>query len=188
MLLIIDPRLEDQYSMRMAQKSSCLVYYYLRHNPKVRPLMIDIVETFEPLQCNRTGNAPITFISPLTGCGSTTHSIRWVVVMFGRLAYYYLRYNPKAGPLMIDIVKTLEPLQRHSTGNAPITFISSLTGCGSINGGYTEYQMGRRVVLRDPPHVRLNSQGQNESVGHETVVTHIMVVAVVRSESGITFL
>ncbi|PWA61089.1 concanavalin A-like lectin/glucanase domain-containing protein [Artemisia annua] len=91
------------------------------------------------------------------------------------LAYYYLRYNPKARPLMIDIVETLEPLQRHSTGNAPITFISSLTGCGSTSGRYTEYQMGR-------------SQGQNESVGHEIVVTHIMVAAVVRSESGITFL
>ena len=48
---------------------------------------------------------------------------------------------------MIDIVETLESLQHNSTGNAPITFISPMTGCGIISSGYTEYQMGRRYVL-----------------------------------------
>jgi hypothetical protein len=72
MLLIIDPRLEDQYSMRAAQKSCSLAYYYLRQNPKAGPLMSDIVETLEPLQSNNTFNAPITFISPLTGYSCTS--------------------------------------------------------------------------------------------------------------------
>ena len=72
MLQIINPTLEDHDSMRAAQKSCNLAYYYLRHNPKVGPLMIDIVETLEPLQRNSTCNARVTFISPLTSCGSTS--------------------------------------------------------------------------------------------------------------------
>ncbi|PWA61090.1 hypothetical protein CTI12_AA374870 [Artemisia annua] len=125
MLLIINPRLEDQYSMRAAQKSCILAYYYLRHNPKVGPLMIDMVETLEPLQCNSPGNAPVTFISPLTGRGSTS---------FGYTEYQMGRR-----------VETLEPLQQNSIGNAPITFISPLTR-GSTSGRHTAYQMSRRYV------------------------------------------
>lgn len=52
MLQIIDPRLEDQYSMRPAQKACSLAYYCLSQNPKARPLMSDVVETLEPLQCS----------------------------------------------------------------------------------------------------------------------------------------
>lgn len=52
MLQIIDPRLENQYSLRAAQKACSLAYYCLSQNPKARPLMSDVVETLEPLQCN----------------------------------------------------------------------------------------------------------------------------------------
>lgn len=51
-LQIIDPRLEDQYSVRAAQKACSLAYYCLSQNPKARPLMSDVVETLEPLQGN----------------------------------------------------------------------------------------------------------------------------------------
>ncbi|KAL2899714.1 putative serine/threonine-protein kinase PBL8 [Bienertia sinuspersici] len=50
LLQIIDPRLENQYSMRAAQKACSLAYYCLSQNPKARPLMSDVVETLEPLQ------------------------------------------------------------------------------------------------------------------------------------------
>ncbi|KAF8364694.1 hypothetical protein HHK36_033374 [Tetracentron sinense] len=50
LLQIIDPRLEDQYSVRAAQKACSLAYYCLSQNPKARPLMSDVVETLEPLQ------------------------------------------------------------------------------------------------------------------------------------------
>lgn len=50
MLQIIDPRLENQYSVRAAQKACSLAYYCLSQNPKARPLMSDVVETLEPLQ------------------------------------------------------------------------------------------------------------------------------------------
>ncbi|RWW41213.1 hypothetical protein BHE74_00053320, partial [Ensete ventricosum] len=50
LLQIIDTRLEDQYSVRAAQKACSLAYYCLSHNPKARPLMSDVVETLEPLQ------------------------------------------------------------------------------------------------------------------------------------------
>lgn len=50
LLQIIDPKLEDQYSVRAAQKACSLAYYCLSHNPKARPLMSDVVETLEPLQ------------------------------------------------------------------------------------------------------------------------------------------
>lgn len=50
LLQIIDPRLENQYSIRAAQKACSLAYYCLSQNPKARPLMSDVVETLEPLQ------------------------------------------------------------------------------------------------------------------------------------------
>ncbi|KAL3356678.1 hypothetical protein AABB24_017373 [Solanum stoloniferum] len=50
MLQIIDPRLDNQYSVRAAQKACSLAYYCLSQNPKARPLMSDVVETLEPLQ------------------------------------------------------------------------------------------------------------------------------------------
>ncbi|XP_072997518.1 probable serine/threonine-protein kinase PBL8 isoform X2 [Typha latifolia] len=50
LLQIIDPRLEDQYSVRAAQKACSLAFYCLSQNPKARPLMSDVVETLEPLQ------------------------------------------------------------------------------------------------------------------------------------------
>lgn len=50
MLQIVDPRLENQYSVRAAQKACSLAYYCLSQNPKARPLMSDVVETLEPLQ------------------------------------------------------------------------------------------------------------------------------------------
>lgn len=55
MLQIIDPRLDGQYSVRVAQKACSLAYYCLSQNPKARPLMSDVVETLEPLQ-SRSGS------------------------------------------------------------------------------------------------------------------------------------
>ncbi|GAB2272051.1 Probable serine/threonine-protein kinase pbl8 [Dionaea muscipula] len=50
LLQIVDPRLENQYPIRAAQKACSLAYYCLSQNPKARPLMSDVVETLEPLQ------------------------------------------------------------------------------------------------------------------------------------------
>lgn len=50
LLQIIDPRLEDHYPAKAAQKACSLAYYCLSQNPKARPLMSDVVETLEPLQ------------------------------------------------------------------------------------------------------------------------------------------
>ncbi|CAN6724388.1 unnamed protein product [Malus baccata var. baccata] len=58
LLQIIDPRLENQYSVRAAQKACSLAYYCLSQNPKARPLMSDVVETLEPLQsCNEPSDS-----------------------------------------------------------------------------------------------------------------------------------
>lgn len=57
LLQIIDPRLENQYSVKAAQKACSLAYYCLSQNPKARPLMSDVVETLQPLQC--TGDSLI---------------------------------------------------------------------------------------------------------------------------------
>nr|XP_043635715.1 probable serine/threonine-protein kinase PBL8 [Erigeron canadensis] len=70
MLLIMDPRLEDQYSLRAAQKACSLAYYCLSSNAKARPLMTDVVETLEPLQ-NSSSSVPL---SPLIRGGSGGHS------------------------------------------------------------------------------------------------------------------
>lgn len=63
MLQIIDPRLENQYSVRAAQKACSLAYYCLSQNPKARPLMSDVVETLEPLQCSSAGTDEISLLS-----------------------------------------------------------------------------------------------------------------------------
>nr|GMC92031.1 serine/threonine-protein kinase At5g01020 [Ipomoea batatas] len=67
MLQIIDPRLENQYSVRAAQKACSLAYYCLSQNPKARPLMSDVVETLEPLQCSGIANEASS--SSLSGVG-----------------------------------------------------------------------------------------------------------------------
>jgi len=56
LLQLIDPRLEEQYSVRAAQKACSLAYYCLSQNPKARPLMSDVVETLEPLQSSNDPN------------------------------------------------------------------------------------------------------------------------------------
>ncbi|URE21062.1 hypothetical protein MUK42_12516 [Musa troglodytarum] len=57
MLQVLDPRLEDQYSVRAAQKACSLAYYCLSHNPKARPLMSDVVETLQPLQASSSSES-----------------------------------------------------------------------------------------------------------------------------------
>lgn len=72
LLQIIDPRLENQYPVRAAQKACSLAYYCLSHNPKARPLMSDVVETLEPLQGGTDGPNEISSSSSsliMTGGG-----------------------------------------------------------------------------------------------------------------------
>ncbi|RYR14962.1 hypothetical protein Ahy_B04g071683 isoform A [Arachis hypogaea] len=68
LLQIIDPRLENQYSVRAAQKACSLAYYCLSQNPKARPLMSDVVETLEPLQSSSIGAGEVS----LTGSNSVS--------------------------------------------------------------------------------------------------------------------
>ncbi|XP_059645030.1 probable serine/threonine-protein kinase PBL8 isoform X2 [Cornus florida] len=60
LLQIIDPRLDNQYSVRAAQKACSLAYYCLSQNPKARPLMSDVVDTLEPLQSGNVGTNEVT--------------------------------------------------------------------------------------------------------------------------------
>ena len=56
-------------------------YYLLSNNPEARLLMTDIVETLKPLQDNVTSDDPIPLV--VAAQLADTHSIRWVVGMFG---------------------------------------------------------------------------------------------------------
>ncbi|KAF3449290.1 hypothetical protein FNV43_RR10018 [Rhamnella rubrinervis] len=68
LLQIIDPRLENQYSVRAAQKACSLAYYCLRQNPKARPLMSGVVETLEPLQsCNDANEVSASSLAGIAG-------------------------------------------------------------------------------------------------------------------------
>ncbi|KAI3994061.1 hypothetical protein MKX01_012318 [Papaver californicum] len=58
LLQIIDPRLENEYPVKAAQKACSLAYYCLSQNPKARPLMSDVVETLEPLQSSGASDVP----------------------------------------------------------------------------------------------------------------------------------
>lgn len=69
MLQIIDPRLDNQYSVRAAQKACSLAYYCLSHNPKARPLMSDVVETLEPLQTNNGVTDEVSSLSSAAQIG-----------------------------------------------------------------------------------------------------------------------
>ncbi|KAF6162447.1 hypothetical protein GIB67_017335 [Kingdonia uniflora] len=48
--LIVDPRLEGQYSVIGAQKAAALAYACLSHHPKTRPTMSNVVKTLEAIQ------------------------------------------------------------------------------------------------------------------------------------------
>ncbi|KAF9616610.1 hypothetical protein IFM89_030779 [Coptis chinensis] len=50
MLKILDPRMEGQYSVKIAQKVAFLAYQCLSQNPKGRPDMSTVVETLEAVQ------------------------------------------------------------------------------------------------------------------------------------------
>jgi len=67
LLQIIDSRLENQYSVRAAQKACSLAYYCLSQNPKARPLMSDVVETLEPLQSCSDGVKEVSSSSTTGG-------------------------------------------------------------------------------------------------------------------------
>ncbi|CAA6669210.1 unnamed protein product [Spirodela intermedia] len=60
LLQVIDPRLEEQFPARAAQKACSLAFYCLSQNPKARPLMADVVETLEPLQDAAAATATAT--------------------------------------------------------------------------------------------------------------------------------
>lgn len=47
---LIDPRLEGQFSVKGAQKAAILSHHCLSREPKLRPLMGDVVDTLKPLQ------------------------------------------------------------------------------------------------------------------------------------------
>ncbi|KAK4487754.1 hypothetical protein RD792_005573 [Penstemon davidsonii] len=71
MLQIIDPRLENQYSVRAAQKACSLAYYCLSQNPKARPLMSDVVETLEPLQSSVCNEVSASSSTPTLMCSGS---------------------------------------------------------------------------------------------------------------------
>lgn len=78
LLQIIDPRLESQYSVRAAQKACSLAYYCLSQNPKARPLMSDVVETLEPLQCTNDGSDISSSSTPNIAPGSNAFAMAGV--------------------------------------------------------------------------------------------------------------
>lgn len=46
---LIDPRLEGHFSIKGAQKAAQLAHHCLSRDPKVRPLMSEVVEALKPL-------------------------------------------------------------------------------------------------------------------------------------------
>lgn len=64
------------------------------------------------------------------------------------LAYYCLSQNPKARPLMSDVVETLEPLQSSSSSSNEVSLSSSLMNVGRplVMGNHSAYQMHHKFV------------------------------------------
>ncbi|PKA61814.1 Serine/threonine-protein kinase [Apostasia shenzhenica] len=63
LLQVIDPRLEEHYSVRAAHKACSLAYYCLSQNPKARPLMSDVVDTLEPLVGGGNGSSDVPILA-----------------------------------------------------------------------------------------------------------------------------
>ncbi|KAI4338954.1 hypothetical protein MLD38_023956 [Melastoma candidum] len=89
LLQIIDPRLENQYSVRAAQKACSLAYYCLCHNSKARPLMSDVVETLELLQGINDGEVSSSSLS----CLATSSPIPRGPVATGSALDYRIRHS-----------------------------------------------------------------------------------------------
>lgn len=68
LLRILDPRLEGQYSTKIAVKVSNLAYQCLSQNPKGRPVMSQVVEILEALQTRGSQEEAIL----QSGSGSVT--------------------------------------------------------------------------------------------------------------------
>ncbi|KAJ6922726.1 serine/threonine-protein kinase [Populus alba x Populus x berolinensis] len=122
LLQIIDPRLENQYSVRAAQKACSLAYYCLSQNPKARPLMSDVVETLEPLQCSEVSSS----LTPALTGGA-------VAFAMGGVPDYRMRHrftnnvgpgsscrspNPNCSPGYIKLyILSISRLRRYVSGN-----------------------------------------------------------------------
>lgn len=62
---IMDPRLEDQYSIEGARKFAALAYQCLSHHAKSRPTMRTVVRTLEPLlQLKDMPVGPFVYVVP----------------------------------------------------------------------------------------------------------------------------
>lgn len=83
---LIDPRLEGHYSVKGAQKAAILSHHCLSRDPKLRPLMGDVVDTLKPLQdlrdiasssnqhlAGHLGEQGIRFSSHVNGHGPGQH-------------------------------------------------------------------------------------------------------------------
>ncbi|BBN06965.1 protein MpRLK-Pelle_RLCK-VIIa-2 [Marchantia polymorpha subsp. ruderalis] len=62
---LIDPRLDNQYSLRGLQKAAILAHHCLSRDPKSRPQMGDVVDTLKPLldlkdMAGSTSNQPVS--------------------------------------------------------------------------------------------------------------------------------
>ncbi|KAL2537894.1 Serine/threonine-protein kinase [Forsythia ovata] len=64
---------QQEYSVSATQKACSLAYYCLSQNPKARPLMSDVVETFEPLQGSGGVNevSSSSSLTPTLMCGGS---------------------------------------------------------------------------------------------------------------------
>ena len=55
MIWLVDPRLNDVYSLKGVQKAASLAARCLSRDPKARPMMQEVVEVLGPLQNHKDG-------------------------------------------------------------------------------------------------------------------------------------
>lgn len=79
------------------------------------------------------------------------------------LAYYCLSQNPKARPLMSDVVETLEPLQSCSDGAGEVSSLGSSNGFAMT--GISDYRMRQRFSNNVGPGATCRSPNPNCSPG-----------------------
>ncbi|MCE5166786.1 hypothetical protein HAX54_026480 [Datura stramonium] len=68
----MDPRLEDQYSIRGARKVAKLAYQCLSQQPKSRPTMTNVVKILEPiLDLKDIPIGPFVYVAPSFDCNKS---------------------------------------------------------------------------------------------------------------------
>ncbi|KAD0533629.1 hypothetical protein E3N88_31439 [Mikania micrantha] len=115
---LIDPRLEGHFSVKGAQKAAQLASHCLRRDPKVRPLMSEVVESLKPLPALKDMASSTFYLQTIQSerVGSSPNGQNGVAVLNGSLSRNRSQH-PRS--LSMSSSTRASPFHQQSTQNSP---------------------------------------------------------------------